>query len=113
MAPYRVQGFKVSEITYHRNGISGRAFHSVRFTFDHDGRVMKMTAVLPLEAKHDGGDVECFVLSEENPTANFRGDNFIGLVRDAVIEHERKSDELYREKVKNFRLSSSKMKVSR
>lgn len=101
---FGIQGFKVQNIVLHRNGIAGRPFHAVYFEFDNGGQPQKrMMAILPREAKHKEGDQECFVVDLDNPEANYRGDNFIQLVRNAVIKHTNDEDNEFQRRLESRR----------
>jgi hypothetical protein len=89
-----MKDFKVTNVTYHRNGICGRQFHSVRFSYDNEGTPMdNMLAVFPVNARVAEGSVECYVIDLNNPTRNWRGDNFVHPVAAAVADFEAKGPE--------------------
>ena len=92
-------GFKVTDITYHRNGICGRPFYSVRFAYNSgDGIEPNMLAIMPENANLKD-NTECFVIDMNHPTEKWRGDDFARDVRAAVKEHQndlRKSLGLHR-----------------
>lgn len=81
-----MKGFKVTDVTHHRNGIGGRPFWSVRFSFDNEGRFHpNMVAIIPSDEAARG---ECFVLDLNDPTSNWRGDHFEKDVKHAVAERK-------------------------
>ncbi len=78
-----LQNFKVTDITHHRNGIMGRPFDSVRFSFEAaDVFYPNMLAIVPEYSPVQ--DVECYVVDMNNPAECWRGDNFVDLVRTAI-----------------------------
>lgn len=80
-----IKQFKVTDVKWHRNGVAGRSFYSVRFSYTEDDRFMpNMLAIVPGDAKVEGADTECFVLDMNSLTECFRGDNFVKLVWDAI-----------------------------
>lgn len=97
-----IRDFKVTDVTYHRNGICGRPFHSVRFSYTEDGRFMpNMLATVPAEATDHPGGRECFVIDLANPTACWRGDAFAELVHSAVKEYQSESESKFRALMKS------------
>lgn len=87
-----IKDFQVTDITTHRNGIAGRGFYSVRFSFCEGFTSEKiacstvrtnMLAIMPHSANQDVG-VECFVIDMNEPTKCWRGDNFAPLIWDAI-----------------------------
>lgn len=88
------QGFKVTDVNFQRNGVSGRGFYVVRFSFTntpaYDGKFYpNMMAVMPDEATTENG-IECYVIDLNDPTSGWRGDYFSELVRAAIVEHHSK-----------------------
>jgi hypothetical protein len=83
-----INDFRVTDVTSHRNGVSGRAFYSVRFSYvdeaNGDRFMSNMLAVVPMDAK----DGECFVLDLNAPTECWRGDNFSESVGYAIQVHQ-------------------------
>ena len=76
----------IKDVTFHRNGISGRVFFSVRFAYtNEDTRESQsnMLAIMPEEPNEDNG-TECYVIDLDNPTANWRGDRFAQDIKKAI-----------------------------
>lgn len=82
--------FTVTDVTYHRNGCTGRGFYSVRFSFKEDVFQPNMVAIMP-DVINNKSCQECFVMNLNDPTSNWRGDQFAYDVRAAI---ERFSDDL-------------------
>lgn len=90
-----MKNFKVTDITSHRNGVGGRSFYSVRFSYNNEGQFMpNMVAVMPEDVidHKSRNNEECFVLDLNNPTSNWRGDDFASDVRTAIKTH---NDDLF------------------
>lgn len=81
-----MKNFKVTDVTYHRNGVCGKGFYSVRFSYQDDTFMPNMVAVMPSEAVDAKNCEECFILNLNDPTSNWRGDQFASDVRAAVKE---------------------------
>lgn len=80
-----IKQFRATDVKSHRNGIAGRAFYSVRFSYTEEERFMpNMLAIMPYSAKVSGPDTECFVLNMNDPSESWRGDCFAQLVWDAI-----------------------------
>ena len=89
--------FRVTDVTSHRNGVSGRRFHSVRFSYFDVGSskfMPNMLAVIPQDAAM-GEDTECFVIDLNDPTSNWRGDNYARHVKAAIDDHEAANEAAY------------------
>jgi len=99
-----IKDFKVTDVTYHRNGICGRQFYSVRFSFDNDERIMdNMLAVVPHAACKSGDGAECFVIDMNNPTSYWRGDDFNDQICAAVAEYEEGGPARFKAAMEGFR----------
>lgn len=83
-----IQNFRVTDTTFHRNGISGRSFWTVRFSYDEEGTFYpNMMAVMPSQPNEQFRcGKECFVVDLNNPTNNWRGDYFFELVKDTIAK---------------------------
>ena len=84
-----------SEITnivvqHHRNGISGRSFTAITFTFVDEDRFYsgKLTAIIPDKDNYSKHDVECFVIHIEKPELCYRGDNFNDIMHEIIKSHD-------------------------
>lgn len=84
-----MKNFKTTDITYHRNGCSGRGFYSVRFSYDDDGFKPNMVAILPADLVDGTSFQECYVLDLNDPTSNWRGDQFAYDVRAAIKVYQK------------------------
>ena len=97
---------KVAAIEYHRNGVCGDGFYTVRFRAPEVEREFKpnldgeFLAVMPgVYASDDPAqrkfacEVECYVVFLPEPERNWRGDHFSDAVRDAIREANRARDE--------------------
>jgi len=70
-----MKNFKIADITYHRNGVGGQSFNSVRFSFSNDSKFYpNMLAIVPATEKPKCS--ECYVVNIDSPTENWRGENF-------------------------------------
>ena len=83
----------VQSVEYQRNGISGRPFHMIRFSFDdpEGGHYKNMIAIMPYEARDwysSSEGAECFVLNADDLTSHWRGDSFFDECLKAVEKHE-------------------------
>ena len=83
-----IKDFRVTDCTYHRNGVGGRPFWVVRFSciftdFSPNRFMPNMLAIVP-SLPHT--DVECSVLDLNDPTQKWRGDHFAPLVKAAIEE---------------------------
>lgn len=68
-----IKKFKPYDVQYHRNGVGGRGFYTVRFSFENEGKFEpNMLATVPSNAEPG----ECFVISVNDPTSKWRGDRF-------------------------------------
>ena len=83
---------KVTRTEFQRNGISGRSFYSVYFSFDTRSNMM---AVMPANPKMDCG-VECYVIDLDAPEESWRGDDFAPEIKTACDNHEAKLQEDFR-----------------
>lgn len=68
----RTESVVVKQVTSHRNGITGRPFDTVSFTYEDGSRQWELVGVLPRNGQPD----ECFVIEPSNPDSSWRGDNF-------------------------------------
>jgi hypothetical protein len=91
-----IKSFRVTDVQYHRNGICGRSFHSVRFSFESEGTfypnmiaTMPYNAIVNADLRSDG--VECFVVNMNDPSDCMRGDDFAKQVHEAILLHQRES----------------------
>ncbi len=87
--------FRVTDVTSHRNGVGGRPFHSVRFSytagdFTPPKFYPNMLAVVPNMpvTDFDKGLTECFVMDLNNPGERFRGECFMHYVLKAIADHK-------------------------
>lgn len=70
----------IKAIQSHRNGISGNHFYSVFFSFDEDGEHHDLIAVIT------SGSGNCFVVSQYDAKACWRGDHFESELKEAVAQ---------------------------
>jgi hypothetical protein len=82
-----IKDFRATQVTYNRNGISGRPFYSVAFSYvdcSYADEPLKahMLAVVPDE----GSDEECFVVDMNDPSQCWRGVDFLADVTAAIKE---------------------------
>ena len=71
---------KVHQVDYHRNGISGIGFYSVRYDWaDYDGIERRMLATIEVDDSEDFDEllpvVSCRVLDIDEPETSWRGDS--------------------------------------
>ena len=65
---------KVHQVDFHRNGISGQGFYSVRYDWaDYDGVERRMLATIP--DAMDNWTTECRVIDIDEPETSWRGDS--------------------------------------
>tara|TARA_R100001510_G_scaffold49931_1_gene48577 strand:+ start:1378 stop:1800 length:423 start_codon:yes stop_codon:yes gene_type:complete len=65
---------KVHQVDYHRNGIGGHGFYSVRYDWaDYDGVERRMLATIPDST--DNWTTECRVIDIDEPETSWRGDS--------------------------------------
>lgn len=92
-----LKNFKVTDVIFHRNGVGGRSFYNVRFSFTQDEHFMpNMLAITPCDAKLGNEDVECFVINVSDPTSCWRGAHFVDDVNAAVKAFNRDSESKFR-----------------
>jgi hypothetical protein len=82
-----IKDFKATQVTYNRNGISGRPFYSVVFSYvdcSYADEPLKpnMLAIVPDE----GSEEECFVVDMNDPSQCWRGVDFLAAVTAAIKE---------------------------
>lgn len=84
-----IKGFTAKQVTWHRNGISGRSFWSVAFSYV-EGETLKanMLATVPVDGVASGPDVECYVVDMDDTSMCWRGDSFVGPVFAAIKAHD-------------------------
>lgn len=76
----------IKSITHQRNGISGRSFRHVVFSFEADGRTHpNMLAILALVGDKTCFD-ECYVVDMDNFNESWRGDWFYPRLEKAIAE---------------------------
>ena len=88
-----IANFKAHKVTHHRNGICGRAFYTVEFSYDDENfdpprRMPNMVAVKPVVERADSPGVECYVLNLNDASDARRGDNFMLFVAEAIQRHQ-------------------------
>ena len=68
---------KVHDVTYHRNGISGIGFYSVRYDWaDYDGVERRMLATITPNSDIGGyNETSCRVIDIDEPQESWRGDS--------------------------------------
>ena len=69
---------KVNQVSFQRNGISGRPFYQVDFVLA-DPEV-RLIAIIP----SDSTDIECFVINPADMDSHWRGDRFYFEVKKVV-----------------------------
>jgi hypothetical protein len=88
----RITGFRATDVVHHRNGVCGRSFTTVRFSFEDEGTLRpNMMAVFPVDAQTQpglGDGTECYVIDLNDPSNCMRGDNFLDDVQEAIKVHE-------------------------
>ena len=84
-----IKDFRAHKVVYNRNGIMGKAFWSVAFSFDNEGTFCpNMLAIFPY-----GGSIEGISVVDLNDlTQNWRGANFFEDVGDAICAHQKSVD---------------------
>ena|ERR1700758_2976122 len=96
-----ISGFHASKVVFHRNGICGRSFYTVSFSYvEDDVHRSNMLAVFPVDAQTQPGlgqGTECYVIDLKDPSNCMRGDNFVGDVERAIALHEFDSRHAFRE----------------
>jgi hypothetical protein len=107
-----VLDFNVTKVQHQRNGISGRPFHHVFFSYEEKGGAFhpNMLAIVP--DKQDGAKpdlCECYVVDLNAPEECWRGDNFHDPVMDAIDNHRKAEDKRWNESLqKGRKLSASR-----
>ena len=85
---------KVHDVTYHRNGISGIGFYSVRYDWaDYDGIERRMLATIeaPSSVIHDTwNQSSCRAIDIDEPMESWRGDNLAPKVINMIVRHNNK-----------------------
>jgi len=71
---------KVHQVDFHRNGISGKGFYSVRYDWaDYDGVERRMLATIEVDDSEDFDELlpvaSCRVLDIDEPETSWRGDS--------------------------------------
>ena len=79
---------KVHQIDYHRNGISGIGFYSVRYDWaDDDGVERRMLATVERPPEHLSWDhTRVRVIDIDEPQTSWRGDRMADLIVHMVVE---------------------------
>jgi len=80
---------KVHDITYHRNGISGIGFYSVRYDWaDYDGVERRMLATIENPPEHLSWDhTRVRVIDIDEPQTSWRGDQLAPKIVNMVVKH--------------------------
>ena len=68
---------EIKNLTYHRNGIGGTGFFSLRYDWkDYSGIERRMLATIERNGEDDGFDyTSCRVMDIDNPDTSWRGDS--------------------------------------
>jgi hypothetical protein len=88
-----IDHFSAYKISYHRNGIAGRPFYQVLFSY-HDGGFSppvirtQMMAIVPVGANLKGGNQECYVTDLTDTSEHWRGDCFAPFLLKAIIKDD-------------------------
>lgn len=82
----------IKSINTSRNGIAGRSFTAVRFLYNEDGYVHDLIAVVPSGVLDGPDGIEVYVISADDPTQHWRGDNFAATVKRFIDEHKLKEE---------------------
>ena len=80
---------KVHQVDYHRNGISGIGFYSVRYDWaDYDGVERRMLATIEAPPEHLSWDhTSCRVIDIDEPETSWRGDQLAPKIVNIVVKH--------------------------
>jgi len=80
---------KVHQVDYHRNGISGIGFYSVRYDWaDYDGVERRMLATLEAPQEHLSWDhTTVRVIDIDEPQTSWRGDSLAPKIVNMVVKH--------------------------
>ena len=79
---------KVHDITYHRNGISGIGFYSVRYDWaDYDGIERRMLATVEINPDHYWDRERVRVIDIDEPQTSWRGDSLADNIINKVVKH--------------------------
>ena len=80
---------KVRDISYHRNGISGIGFYSVRYDWaDYDGVERRMLATIESPPEHLSWDhTRVRVIDIDEPQTSWRGDQLAPKIVNMVVKH--------------------------
>ena len=83
---------KVHQVDYHRNGISGHGFYSVRYDWaDYDGIERRMLATIEAPPEHlswDHSSMRAIDIAEPEPS--WRGDRLAPKVINMIVRHNNK-----------------------
>ena len=79
---------KVHQVDYHRNGISGIGFYSVRYDWaDYDGVPRRMLATIEAPPEHlSWDDTTCRVIDIDEPETSWRGDRLSDMIIHMAVE---------------------------
>ena len=80
---------KVHQVDYHRNGISGIGFYSVRYDWaDYDGVERRMLATIEAPPQHLSWDhTRVRVIDIDEPETSWRGDQLAPKIVNIVVKH--------------------------
>ena len=80
---------KVHQVDYHRNGISGIGFYSVRYDWaDYDGVERRMLATIEAPPQHLSWDhTRVRVIDIDEPETSWRGDQLAPKTVNIVVKH--------------------------
>lgn len=83
---------RLRDVTYHRNGIGGTGYFSVRYDWNDNGHLRRMVATIERNEADDGFDeTSCRVMDTDNPHLSWRGDaeapKIIHRIRTTPREH--------------------------
>tara|TARA_R100000963_G_C4566434_1_gene53101 strand:+ start:49 stop:546 length:498 start_codon:yes stop_codon:yes gene_type:complete len=80
---------KVHQVDFHRNGISGQGFYSVRYDWaDYDGVERRMLATIEAPPEHLSWDeTTCRVIDIDEPELGWRGDSLASRIISMVVRH--------------------------
>jgi len=80
---------KVHQVDYHRNGIGGIGFYSVRYDWaDYDGIERRMLATIEAPPQHlSWDDTRVRVIDIDEPETSWRGDRLAPKIINMVVKH--------------------------
>ena len=81
---------KVHQVDFHRNGISGKGFYSVRYDWaDYDGVERRMLATIEVDDSEDFDELlpvaSCRVLDIDEPETSWRGDSLAPKILHMIV----------------------------